>query len=417
MFRPWRIVLTLRKGKELLAGWGDEFSALWNLARNLFFAIGILLFFFVVVEITKFYQFLSTLNRPLAIVLTILILAGLSWFPVKFTVAFLRTPSSITPPKTRLSKDLALNDLHCHRKFLVRFLARLAGNPMLSDEERTTARSGLSETRRLKKTQSDDLFAGLLRVRQTFVIPLVEILDGKAKEEVKRAALHITGGVMLSPYQSVDALITIGRTTGMAVKVIRIYYSRPTIKETVLILIDVARIAAYVNILNVGGMVFRSLSSTPIVGWVASAATQGFGAGLLVLVVGETTRKRCQTLEKWDVNDARLGIQEKMGVYSEQARTMVSKGMTRLREKAPEVVKKGWDATQKTVSASLGFVAQSASSAVSAARDTAPKVTEFSTQAVKTVTDSTIKSAKKTAELLGRKWYRRKKYVPPDRIE
>ena len=27
MFRPWRIVLTLRKGKELLAGWGDEFSA------------------------------------------------------------------------------------------------------------------------------------------------------------------------------------------------------------------------------------------------------------------------------------------------------------------------------------------------------------------------------------------------------
>ncbi|MCZ6616773.1 MAG: hypothetical protein O7E57_01470, partial [Gammaproteobacteria bacterium] len=62
-------------------------------------------------------------------------------------------------------------------------------------------------------------------------------------------------------------------------------------------------------------------------------------------------------------------------------------------------------------------VAQSASSAVSAARDTAPKVTEFSTQAVKTVTDSTIKSAKKTAELLGRKWYRRKKYVPPDRIE
>ena len=427
MLKPWRIVLTLRKGKDLLSGWGEEFRALWNLARNLFFAIGILLFFLVVVEIIKFYQFLSTLNPAVAIVVTILISAVLVWFPVKFVTSLLRTPASIQPPETKLSSDLALGDLHTHRKFLARFLGRLSSNRMLAEEGRRTALNGLSEVRRLKSARSTDLVAGLLKVRQQHLLPLVKVLDGKAKEEVRKAALHISGGVMLSPYQSVDALIALGRTTGMALKVIRIYYSRPTIKETVMILIDVARVAAFVNILNVGSMALRSLSSTPVVGWVASAATQGFGAGLFVLVVGNTTRKRCQALEKWDVEDARLGITEKVGVYSEQARAMVTTGMTNLREKAPEAMKKGWDATQKTVSASLGLVAQSALSAVSVARDTAPKVKDLGAQAVKIVTDSAVESAKKTGDLFGSasskvvekvnggKWYRKKKYVPPER--
>ena len=106
---------------------------------------------------------------------------------------------------------------------------------------------------------------------------------------------------------------------------------------------------------------------------------------------------------------------------------MVFDGMSKLREKAPEAMRKGWDATEKTVSASLGVVVQSASSAVMVARETAPKVKDFGTQAAKIVTDSTIKSAKKTAEIFGSanstvvrkiktgKWFRKKRYVPPER--
>ena len=427
MFKPRRIILNFRKGKDLLSGWGEEFSALWNLARNLVLAIGILLFFFVAVEIIKFYRFLSSLDPTLAIPLTIIVLVALSWFPIKLALSYMRTPSSIVPPGTTLSMDLDTVELVQHRLFLAKFLARLSNNRMLGEEERDRAKNGLAEVRSLKTAKPKDLITGLLKVRQTFVVPLVNVLDGKAKEEVRKAAVHISGGVMASPYQSVDALIAVGRSTGMALRIIRIYYARPTIKETVLILVDVVRVAAFVNILNIGGMAFRSLSATPVVGWVISAATQGFGAGLFVLVIGKTTRMRCQALEKWDVEKARLGIKEKMSDFSGQARSLVFDGMSKLREKAPEAMRKGWDATEKTVSASLDIVVQSASSAVMVARETAPKVKDFGTQAAKIVTDSTIKSAKKTAEIFGSanstvvrkiktgKWFRKRKYVPPER--
>jgi hypothetical protein len=275
----------------------------WKIIRTAVLAIGVLLTFFVLVEVLHVYTILRDTWYPLGYAFLLLIVAGFTWFSVYLFLNIRKRPKVLVPPHIKDLTVASPGECHDYCRYLVQYIERLILNPNLPAESTDIARRNIAWLEKFIESDSQPsvLLAEIDKTEKDIIEPCLSKLDEKAEGEVRKSVRDVMLGVTLSPYRAVDLLIVIYRNATMVNKIMCVYNSRPLLRDQVLIFRDVLRVVATVNYMNFGQKLMEQfLSRVPYIGPTLDDFAQGIGAGLLTSVAGHGAIYRCRSYERWD---------------------------------------------------------------------------------------------------------------------
>lgn len=273
----------------------------WRIIRTIILAIGVLLAFFVFAEILHVYVVLKNTYAPLGYAFLVVVVGICAWISIYSFRMIKKIPKVLTPPDIHDPPSETQARSYC--KYLIGYVKRLADNPNLSPDDIVKAKTDVQmlEKRSQSGQQLSDLLSEIEKVGKESIEPLLSKLKQKAEREVRNSVRDIMMGVTLSPYRAVDLLIVVYRNGAMVLRIMRIYNSRPLLKEQILVLRDVLKVVATVNYLNFGEKLMeRFLSCVPYVGRALDDFAQGIGAGLLTSATGHGAIYRCEAYRGWN---------------------------------------------------------------------------------------------------------------------
>ncbi len=268
--------------------------------------VGLGLTFFAVIEILQAYESLARIH-PYAgsgfLVLCAVLIGLLAW-QIR---ALFRYPSAPQLPEVPESGPIAPVEKKKFVKFLNLITKRLLKNEILVSQASENLQK--LETRVGKighQINNEPAFREeILNIERENFDPLIEILDKKAEAIVSDNVGLVTIGTALSPYRSVDLYIVIARNIKMVNQIIRIYRTSPTLRESILVFYDIARVVAAVNILNAADQLWSgSIRHIPMLHTWGEAVSEGLFSGLLTSVAGHAAIDRCRTYKSWSREEA-----------------------------------------------------------------------------------------------------------------
>jgi len=219
--------------------------------------------------------------------------------------------------------------LRTYRRALLRHTERLLASPELEPGELRVMQD--SAGRLLEalpvgpSTEAAALAGGLRRFEDKLLRPLLERLDDCAEREIRRGTVEVMTAVTLSPWRSLDILMVLGRGLNMVLRISEIYGSRPTLREQLAILKDVAAAVAAVSLVGAGQKLIEGLASRiPLVGRVVDDLVQGVGAGFYINLAGWAARERCRSLQRWEPSRARIRLRRRLGRFVGDLRRSLS---------------------------------------------------------------------------------------------
>lgn len=348
---------------------------LWNLFVKIVIVLGALLTFFFAAELLRIYVLFFRFSPILGYAFGAAVLAGLVVLLVQFVRRVIAHPRVLTPPPLPNFPDASHHEMLRYSRYLIRYLDRLAENPNLDDEHREALGEKALDLREILVAHplNEDLVRAIQQSENEVIGQALARLDEQASAEVRRCVRDVMLGVMLSPYPSVDLLIVLYRNTAMVSRLIRVYRSRPALREQVLILRDIALVVATVNFLNIGRKLIESLFSTiPMIGRALDDIGQGLGAGLLTSVAGHAAMSRCAAFRAWNRDEVAQTIGSRMGTFLADVRDLLTKDLVadfkgRVRSSVPAETTESpgfWDTVMNGLAAAVEMTARAVDSFV-----------------------------------------------------
>ena len=306
---------------------------------------GVLLSFFAFIEVLRAYQTLYQLH-PAAGYVFIAILAGsLLWLAAYLIKIVAAQPPVLVPPGIGDPKIARPGKVKRYAKYLVKYMRRLSCNPSLPldhQQKVTAAMDKLSSD--LESGKSGDALADEITAAQDEAIrPALRVLDDLAEKEIRSCVAVVMTGVTLSPYKAADLMIVVYRNVVMAARIMRIYNSRPRIREQFKIAADIIAVVATVNYINMGKNLIEGLASrAPLIGKYSDDIAQGIGAGFMTSVVGHAAMQRCKAFKGFNRTEAAEKLKSKAAHFYEDVRDMFKKDIL------PSVINRIGDASKET---------------------------------------------------------------------
>ncbi|MEJ5260182.1 MAG: YcjF family protein [Anaerohalosphaeraceae bacterium] len=280
----------------------------WKLIRLFIILFGVLLSFIALMEFLQAYQALRMMHPIAGYLFLLAVAAGLIWAGMYYWKTVASRPRVLTPPTI---EDFSSADIRCLRKYiryLSRYLERLSGNPNLSEDQRREAKRVSDSLREvLSNSRSrDELLCLIGQTEESVIRPLLKEIDEKANKHVRDSMRDVMVFVTLSPYKSIDLAVVIYRNIRMVLDVVKMYNSRPALREQAAIFYDIFTIVATVNYIHLGRNLIESLGSKiPGIGRFLDDIAQGIGAGFLTTVTGHAAMQRCRAFTGWNPQKAR----------------------------------------------------------------------------------------------------------------
>ncbi|MFC1505140.1 YcjF family protein [Thermodesulfobacteriota bacterium] len=284
-----------------------ELKQWWRILKTIILMVGVLLSFFVLVEVLHIFSIFKDVYLPLGYAFLLAIAAAILYAVLYLVAVIRKLPRVLQAPDIEGLEAAAPSECRAYAGYLTAYITRLQENPLLSAEDSQLASSKVKKLQGvLNKEHSTMDWLELISSAETEVVePLLKHLDQKAEEEIGNSVRDIMIGVTLSPYRAADLFIVIYRNAAMVLRVMRIYNSRPLMKEQVLIFRDVLRVVATVNFMNFGQKLMDQLfSHVPYVGRALEDFAEGIGAGLLTSVAGHGALYRCRAYRGWNQEEA-----------------------------------------------------------------------------------------------------------------
>ncbi len=279
-----------------------------KLLKSVFWIGGGLLTFIVFLELFRififFYQFRPLLGYIFAVTVALLMMGGVGYV----MRLVLSIPRQLCAPDT--GDDLSLVDDKVFKKYgsyATAYARRLRRNTALPASMKKGISSNIHqfEDRLYSAASRDEKMASLKQLEEVYIMPLRDELNKQSDHEISRCVRDVMIGVSLSPYHSMDLLIVLYRNLRMVIKIMRLYSSRPHAAEQVRILLDIVKVLATVNFMNLGRRLFDSLfANVPFVGGAVNEVGQGLGAGLFTSAAGHAAVMRCGVYGAWRYDEA-----------------------------------------------------------------------------------------------------------------
>lgn len=300
---------------------------LWRALRTVFIVVGLLLCFFAWIEVLRAYQILAALHPVCGYVFAGLLAALLLWLALYYAVTVSQRPVVLPPAKHPDLLTAPAGEIRQYVTHLIRVMRRLSRNSLLPDERRERLKDGvlMLEQAGAGFVERRHLSDTVLRCETGIVEPAVAALDSIAEKEIRRCVRDVMVGVTLSPWRSADLLVVLYRNAGMVLRIVRIYDSRPRVREQAIILRDVLTVVATVNYLNYGSKLLQNLTvGVPVLGRFTDDIAQGVGAGLLTSVTGRAALGRCSSFQSWSEREMEETIHGKLRGFVQDVKGIVT---------------------------------------------------------------------------------------------
>jgi len=284
------------------------FQSIWKFACRVTLILGVLLTFFILLELMRGYVFFHRIHAWAGAGYVITVLAFLLFSVFYILGKWYRIPRVLKAPE--LPDDVqnaSFKELHAYAYYLAEYMQRLMENKLLDEKQISHLKHGITGIADVFSAHPlrDDLIREIDLVENKVIQPVLTDLEVTATEEVRSSVRDIMLGVTLSPYHTIDLLIVLYRNACMVVRIANIFESRPEKYEQFLIIRDTLRVVAAVNILNMGRTLMESLfSNLPLVGRAVDDISQGLGAGLLTSATGHAAILRCAAFRPWSKKKA-----------------------------------------------------------------------------------------------------------------
>lgn len=296
-----------------------EFASQWSKAWKVLKWSGVALltiaFLTVIGQGFLFYRIFDDVH-PLLGYSFILIFAALLLLLVGRPLAsFLSMPVAAKPPHTPFDiekPDISL--LSQRLKYDLKYLAMLKRNPLLADEV-PAMEEGIAAGRALLARfaiAGNDSAANVAADLEAFQKDHIEIhlkkLDAKVDKLIHAEAVGVGVATAFSMNGTVDAFVVLWRNANLIARISQIYFGRPHLGGTLLILRDVAAIVivsrALEDVTDMTGDVIGGLLGR-MGGLIAGPVMDGAVNAMLTLKMGYLAKRRCRAFEGWSARQAR----------------------------------------------------------------------------------------------------------------
>ena len=296
-----------------------EFASQWSKAWKVLKWSGVALltiaFLTVIGQGFLFYRIFDDVHPVLGYSF-ILILAALLLFLVGRPLAsFLSMPVAAKPPHTPFDiekPDISL--LSQRLKYDLKYLAMLKRNPLLADEV-SAMEEGIAIGRALLARfaiAGEESAANVAADLEAFQKDHIEIhlkkLDAKVDKLIHAEAVGVGVATAFSMNGTVDAFVVLWRNANLIARISQIYFGRPHLGGTLLILRDVAAIVivsrALEDVTDMTGDVIGGLLGR-MGGLIAGPVMDGAVNAMLTLKMGYLAKRRCRAFEGWSARQAR----------------------------------------------------------------------------------------------------------------
>ncbi|MBS1261617.1 MAG: hypothetical protein MAG453_00946 [Calditrichaeota bacterium] len=269
-------------------------------------AVGIGLLFFAGLETVRAYETLAALH-PVAgyafVALVIALLAYVLW-QLRALVSF---RVALTPPELPERGPVSAKQAKRFREHMGQVCDRFEANPLFQEKHAGSLSSLRTAAGLIPEPDAtgDNVRETVARVEREHVAPLLKILDREAEAVVSDNVGLVSVGTALSPYRSLDVYIVLARNARMVNRILHIYRTRPSPRETALVFYDIARVVAAVNLLNAMDNVWAGLGRhVPFLGRYGEVMSEGLFSGLLTSVTGHAAIDRCRSYRSWSKEEA-----------------------------------------------------------------------------------------------------------------
>ena len=279
--------------------------------------VGVALTFFVVIETLRAYQILRDTHEFLGYGFLVLV-AGLLLYVVWQIRAIFAYRQVLTPPELPDEGEITVKQAKRFKQHLQRVSKRFSNNPNLVSNSRQLERLQAS-VEALPEPVGDgtNVSDAILAIERDHVAPLLKVLDKAAEDVVSDNVGLVSIGTALSPYRSVDMYIVLARNTRMINRILHIYRTAPTPRETLLVFYDILRVVAAINLINAMDNIWTGLGRhVPFFGRYGEAMSEGVFSGLLTSVAGHAAIDRCSSYRPWSKDEAVREYKSKMGRWS-----------------------------------------------------------------------------------------------------
>ncbi|AQT68398.1 hypothetical protein STSP2_01558 [Anaerohalosphaera lusitana] len=365
---------------------------IFRITKFAFITGGILLTFFIFIELIRAYQTLRDMH-PIAGYVYLAILAGSLAYVIIYVARTLKNhPPSLKRPKIKDTSNASPRRLRKYARYLNRYIARLATSPALDEHQQEVAQTGRTTLTEHVNSASDTecILTAIRRAEESTVNPLLEIIDDYAARHVRNCMRDVMIAVTLSPYKAADLIIVLYRNLMMVTGIIKAYNSRPRLREQLSIMVDVLAIVATVNYINMGKNLIEGLASrVPGIGKFVDDIAQGMGAGFMTTVCGHAAMQRCRAFTGWDAEAAKRNIFNNITDFYADVKNVFWKDIwPALRVRAGEVSTDMKDKIAATLDDTQAAVSKIVKSPFTAAYTATSSAVNVSTNGTKVVVNS-----------------------------
>ncbi|KCZ54987.1 hypothetical protein HY29_01910 [Hyphomonas beringensis] len=293
----------------------SQWAKAWRVIKWSGFALLALAFLTVIGQGFLFYRMFDDVH-PLLGYGFILLLAGLLIMLVGRPIAsFLSMPVAAKPPHTLFDiEDPDILVLSDRLKYDLKYLNMLKRNPLLK-EELPAMQAGLIEGRALlarmgkaQLSEAAELAMALEAFQQAHIEGHLRKLDARVDKLIHSEAVGVGVATAFSMNGTVDAFIVLWRNVNLVAKISQIYFGRPHLGGTLLILRDVMAIVvisrALEDVTDMTGDVIGGLLGR-MGGLIAGPVMDGAVNAMLTLKLGYLAKRRCRAFKGWSARQAR----------------------------------------------------------------------------------------------------------------
>lgn len=286
----------------------------WRVLKWIFTALVCVGFLLVIGQMYLFYNLFADIHPALGIGFVAVLTFALILLVVRPLASFLTTPvAAKAPPPPEQPTEPTQSEALDRLKYDVRYLKSLVRNPALLGEAHHV-RDALEAADTLqKKLASDEISApkdrliALEAFEKDHIETRLEAIDRDVDKLIRTEAAAVGVATAVSMNGTVDAFIVLWRNANLVARIARMYFGRPHLGGSLLILRDVAAIMVLSRVLEditdltgeiMGGLLGR------MGGIVAGPVMDGGINAMMTLKLGYLAKRRCRSFESWSLKQA-----------------------------------------------------------------------------------------------------------------
>ncbi len=293
----------------------SQWTKAWRVIKWSATALVVLAFLTVIGQGFLYYRIFDDVHPVLGYAFIVLLAGLLILLVGRPLLAFLATPVAAKPPHIDFDPDKPDPSLLSVRlKYDLKYLTMLRRNRALIDEwgeidaSLQAGRDLLARCAGRDGETADALSAALEAFERDHIEERLKSLDAQVDKLIHAEAVGVGVATAFSMNGTVDAFIVLWRNANLVARISQIYFGRPHLGGTLIILRDVAAIVvisrALEDVTDMTGDVIGGLLGR-MGGLIAGPVMDGAVNAMMTLKLGYLAKRRCRAFKGWSAKQAK----------------------------------------------------------------------------------------------------------------